>query len=302
MKSIGCDFFDEKGGLKSPLVRIGRHSGAECVTVEGHRDIKIMQGPGVRAKSLDHATTVWLAADTDNPSNTMHLRPFGWAELLILSDEETDYYRQERIDSYKKWEADHKTAMIKFQEQTAAFAQKQELERLEQQRLATEQEEKEQELRNFPWRIHLPRLDNVSDWGALKTQVLEHTDFTQYQEQREVAEAVFAVATKVANVNLKKWEQERDIIVAGWLQPSGLEWRPLAVNKLDQENPLLGKINNFKTPADYDRGLDIASLDLACCRALLPIFKQWGWDKKKKAKSGNHQLWKELQGRLQQLK
>lgn len=301
LQSIGCDFFDAKGDLASSLVRIGRHSGAECVTVEGHRKIWIKK-KGSDGEVKPHTTTVWLAADAAKPSNNRRLRPFGWAELLILSEEEADGYRQERIDRYQKWEADHKEAMIKFQEQAAALAEQQELERLEQQRRAREQEEKEQELRNFPWRIHLPRLDRVSDWGALKTQVLEDADFTQYQGEREVAEAVSAVAAKVAKGNVKKWEQERDVLVASWLQPSGLEWMPLAANKPNKENPLLGKISTYKTPADYDRGLDIASLDLACCRALLSICKQWGWDKKKKAKAGNHKLWKQLQGRIKQLK
>lgn len=70
------------------LVRIGRHTGAEGVTIEGHREIKIMQKHGTPPKTLDHATTIWLASETPKPTDTSKLVPFGWAmlEMLPLED------------------------------------------------------------------------------------------------------------------------------------------------------------------------------------------------------------------------
>jgi CRISPR-associated protein (TIGR02584 family) len=59
------------------LIRIGRHSGAEAVTIEGHREIKIMGS----SEPLDHATTFWLASESNRPSATDPLPPFGWAVL-----------------------------------------------------------------------------------------------------------------------------------------------------------------------------------------------------------------------------
>jgi len=66
------------------LIRLGRHSGAECVTIEGHREIKIMQKRGAPSKTLDHATTIWLASETPKPTDTSRLVPFGWAMLEVL--------------------------------------------------------------------------------------------------------------------------------------------------------------------------------------------------------------------------
>lgn len=66
------------------LVRIGRHSGAEGVTIEGNRNIKIMQGPGNPPKYLDHATTLWLASDKPKPANNNGLLSFGWAMLEVV--------------------------------------------------------------------------------------------------------------------------------------------------------------------------------------------------------------------------
>lgn len=75
------------------LVRVGRHTGAEGVTIEGHREIKIMQKRGTPPKTLDHATTIWLASETPKPTDTSRLVPFGWAMLEVLPLEDlTDIY------------------------------------------------------------------------------------------------------------------------------------------------------------------------------------------------------------------
>ncbi|HOY66162.1 MAG TPA: RAMP superfamily CRISPR-associated protein [Candidatus Ozemobacteraceae bacterium] len=67
---------------KAFFVRIGRHSGAESVTLDGYRSIKIMRGQPPYQKN---ATTVWLYSDRlrATPSTS---KPFGWA-LLELVDE-----------------------------------------------------------------------------------------------------------------------------------------------------------------------------------------------------------------------
>lgn len=81
-------------GTSLPL-RIGSHSGAECVTVSGQRNIKIKQGGGRPEKYLDHATTVWLAAGTKKPSTSQGLKPFGWVRFEQLTIEEGLQLREE---------------------------------------------------------------------------------------------------------------------------------------------------------------------------------------------------------------
>ena len=68
------------------LLRLGRHSGADGVTVEGVRKIKILQGKGTPPKTLDHATTIWLSGDTEKKKKD--LTPFGW--LLLEVDPQPD--------------------------------------------------------------------------------------------------------------------------------------------------------------------------------------------------------------------
>ena len=66
---------------KGFLMRIGRHSGAEAVTIEGYRSIKI-KGRGSPSK---RATTIWLASESRNPRNGRGLKPFGWVWIELIS-------------------------------------------------------------------------------------------------------------------------------------------------------------------------------------------------------------------------
>ncbi|HPJ96397.1 MAG TPA: type III-A CRISPR-associated RAMP protein Csm5 [Syntrophales bacterium] len=69
-------------------LRIGRHSGAESVTIEGHRQIRIMKGKGEKAGfSTKGATTFWLASAMASGYRKTNLKPFGWVSLGILSEE-----------------------------------------------------------------------------------------------------------------------------------------------------------------------------------------------------------------------
>ncbi|MEA1051763.1 RAMP superfamily CRISPR-associated protein [Lamprobacter modestohalophilus] len=58
------------------LLRVGRHSGAESVTLNGVRSIKIMGAKGERPTFMEAAKTVWLAAG--DIQQRAELLPFGW--------------------------------------------------------------------------------------------------------------------------------------------------------------------------------------------------------------------------------
>ena len=61
-------------------LRVGQHSGAEAVTIEGSRKIKIMQGKG-QSVERDRSQTVWLSAN--NFRDTEKLVPFGWIFVTV---------------------------------------------------------------------------------------------------------------------------------------------------------------------------------------------------------------------------
>lgn len=62
-------------------VRIGRHSSAECLTIEGVRNIKILGHKAAKDRYESHATTLWLAADSKDA--TSKLIPFGWCAIEL---------------------------------------------------------------------------------------------------------------------------------------------------------------------------------------------------------------------------
>ena len=61
------------------LLRLGRHSGSENITLDGARRIAIRMGGGQKVSSTDGGTTLWLAADNEGDSSGMH--PLGWVLL-----------------------------------------------------------------------------------------------------------------------------------------------------------------------------------------------------------------------------
>lgn len=71
----------ERVGKDCFPVRLGHHSSAEFITIDGCRSIKITP-PQVRdAKYSDHSTTVWLASSRKKPDSPQNLQAFGWALL-----------------------------------------------------------------------------------------------------------------------------------------------------------------------------------------------------------------------------
>lgn len=63
------------------LLRVGRHSGAESVTLDAPRKIRILGAQGQPPAWKDHATTLWLAAHELGATTGMW--PFGWVFVQL---------------------------------------------------------------------------------------------------------------------------------------------------------------------------------------------------------------------------
>lgn len=61
------------------LLRVGRHSGSENITLDGVRSIRIRRSKGESEQSSTGGTTLWLAAETEGDTSDMH--PLGWVLL-----------------------------------------------------------------------------------------------------------------------------------------------------------------------------------------------------------------------------
>ncbi|TWI64811.1 CRISPR type III-A-associated RAMP protein Csm5 [Desulfobotulus alkaliphilus] len=69
---------------ESPMpICIGFHSGAENMTVEGHRNIRILGGRGRPDRFDSQGTTIWLTAQKKTGPGSL---PMGWCGLEIMDD------------------------------------------------------------------------------------------------------------------------------------------------------------------------------------------------------------------------
>lgn len=92
------------------LLRIGQHSGAECVTIEGHRRIVIRQGN--KSYVSEHATTLWLASEEQKPKDKKRLLPFGWIITLPLDERRLDNFKNKEAE----WQKFKKSILEKRQQ------------------------------------------------------------------------------------------------------------------------------------------------------------------------------------------
>jgi CRISPR-associated protein Csm5 len=106
----GVKVLENEDGI---LIRLGRHSGAESMTIEGHRNIKIMTGRGQRDRYENHATTFWLASEEQKPKIKNNLLPFGWAELGELSKDLIDKFQRKEKNWQEETDAKQKTLQAK---------------------------------------------------------------------------------------------------------------------------------------------------------------------------------------------
>lgn len=86
LKAAGLPVLDMDTKDNVCCLRLGRHSGAESLTIEGHRNIKIMKKRGDRPGSSDKATTFWLASELPENAPGSELKPFGWVGLGEMTE------------------------------------------------------------------------------------------------------------------------------------------------------------------------------------------------------------------------
>ena len=85
------------------LLRVGRHGGAESLTLDGVRDIRIMTPQG-QPRNEEEATTWWLASDRADASTG--LLPFGWILVEMTEGDGTPASRPEVAKALESFHAE----------------------------------------------------------------------------------------------------------------------------------------------------------------------------------------------------
>lgn len=118
---LSGNIFQQMKAGKAFLLRVGRHSGAESVTLNGLRTIKILQGKGQKPKFDSEAKTVWLAANTEKTRKDM--LPFGW--VLVEMDDNPNPEIQGLLQPWQDKDQQRQSYLQQASEQHDAALQEQ---------------------------------------------------------------------------------------------------------------------------------------------------------------------------------
>jgi CRISPR-associated protein Csm5 len=185
---------------------VGRHSGAESVTIEKYRDIKIKLNREHTFK--DHATTLWFASEARKPDHNKFLSPFGWAVLNPLTPEmekqlkEDEAAFQNNLNQALSEEKRKQEELIlqKEQEQDRQLREKQQEEEI---RKAKDQRAAELEAMTPEQRI----LAELGDSSILENRVVEI--YNKIDEFSEENKTEIAMALKKYWEKCGKWEKKK---------------------------------------------------------------------------------------------
>lgn len=179
---------------KTTFLRCGRHSGAESVTIKGHRSINIMEKKGGQSKNKDKTTTIWLASDVKKSNNQKNLHPFGWSELHEISDEnknefslkEQTYQEKLQQEKYKKNKEAEKKQKL---EDERIEAEKKKAKEIEKKRIAEENRKAEFE-KMSPEQKFLAELEDSALTRNRVFEIYNQLDDISEEWQKKVANAL----------------------------------------------------------------------------------------------------------------
>ncbi len=299
IKEIGVMPGPSPVGQGLPL-RLGRHSGAECVTsVDEKRQIKIIGKP----RPLNYATTIWFSSHKKKPRNLAQLHPFGWVSLSQVNEADRVAGEAFQIRQSEQLKVEREKQRLHLVEEKKRIEE----ERRAREEAASEKQRQEQEDRQFPWKPWLRQLqsDDASrwNWGELN-RILSREDIHGWRNQEGVAAAVHKAAECTYNNAPKKWSEERDCLVRDWLKETDSSWESKIKQAQPEEqlSPKVVQIQAMESLDTYTAGsLKLEDLSLTEARELRVKFKEWGCDKGS-AKKEKKMLWKALNRRIRKLK
>ena len=213
---------------KAFLLRVGRHSGAEAVTLNGVRNIKIMLGKDKGQDWKSEARTVWLAADYQ--ASRSEMQPFGWL-LIEVEPQESAFSEMSTLmyscnKTAQSWTKDQQAKLENLRqaqrEQLAKEAQLAE-ERLKQQQLEAERQqrleamtEEEREIEQLREQLEKDRISGIKEPGGLlsnqTSELIRKALGWQPQYRHQVADLAETIYTYLGWGSGKRKKERKDKI------------------------------------------------------------------------------------------
>ena len=310
LANIGCNPPQFTAHEKALSIRLGRHSGAECVTVAGHRNIKISP-PGKKPEKYDSKpTTIWLAAGTKKPTSTSNLQPFGWVVYEELPGD-SGQIEQQKASAQKaaNLEKIEQKIAIRKQREEEMKAQQEAAERSAAEKAAklaaevaaieaaAEQERQTLAAMSAAERIvyHIEKPD--SSEATLDDQVNQLTQL-QEKEQPQVAERIRAHWEKGNKWTKKQcsdaqWERVKTVRK---ILETGQEQEELS----PEEQADINRLNKLADWGDWKNArVSLETLTYSAATTLKGKFISW---RIKDVKGEKKDTWKALEKRIRELK
>jgi CRISPR-associated protein Csm5 len=159
---------------RAMLLRVGKHCGAESVTLDGVRMIKVNAGKNKQPKILEHSTTVWLAGDHARAVSGM--LPFGWVLIEFGANEASD----ELARVCEEFQSEIRAEYSKITEKLRGYRKQ-----LEEQQAKLRQQEAEEQQRI---REQQERQAKLAQMTEEQRKIVELTDL--YQTEKEAGRLV----------------------------------------------------------------------------------------------------------------
>jgi CRISPR-associated protein Csm5 len=199
LRRVGCKTPTPAGNDGAFPFRVGFHSGAECVTIEGYREIWIKGKTGGRTS--DHATTVWLASEYDRPKHPDFLVPFGWTDMEPLSPEAMNALMEQEI-AYKK-ERDRGLRQATEAARARLEKEAEEAERLERMKAEAEAQKEAEEKRKADFEAMSPEEKAIAELDA--GDIIEHRVVEIFGQLQDFSEPY---KTRAAQALKNYWQKE----------------------------------------------------------------------------------------------
>lgn len=153
----------------------------------------------------------------------------------------------------------------------------------------------------YPWRAELRTLEAVTSWGDLRQRVLDNSGLADYRTEPEVFNAVYNKASSIRKSWKKEDMDERDRIVAVWLEPSGLTWPPAEAATASVASDAGAELERIRKMAKWaDYLADPVNIDLLSRNGLKVLrekLKGWGCEDKN-AKEDKKEAWEVVNRKL----
>lgn len=173
------------------LLRVGRHSGFECVTIEKHCQLNPKGGKGRDSgrwgSPKKSASTFWLSSPAKMPDSYRDLLPCGWVVLKPLSDEEYEALKTKE----EKWLVEQEERKEEEQKRRASEQKRQrEAEEEKKRRLEEEAQKAAQRASLPPEQQKIARFGDADVTENEVTEIFKELDSFEAEDQKRCAEAL----------------------------------------------------------------------------------------------------------------